>query len=604
MEKTENRPAIRFDKEPGVFVENKSDRVAIALELAGEIHKNDKRKVSGEPYLYHCVSVASILSSWGADEDEVVAGLLHDTVEDHPDLISIEVLGELFGDRVAFLVDGVTKLKSREGEKNEFETLRKVTRESLIEPGVALVKLADRLHNMLEMEGMKPKTQQKKAKETLAVYAPLAESFGLWQVKNALADLSFVYADPERYKMVREAIDSDPRLDDKFIKQRNKEIEKELERYGVAAKVEHQVGGYWELADKQRKLAMRADTRPKSFSDMTDVVSFRVVTGEGRIGDCYKAMGVMRMLYGKRLEKQRHDDYLVVSAANGYSALHDTYRFPEGNIEIAFTTKERESFNNWGVVSLPAEELKTNKEKYLRKLVFTPKEELVFMELAATGIDVAYKLNSTLGLRACAITIDGKPGNLWDVVPNTSLVEIIFDPSQTEPNPDWLNYCNEETRKLVEQQLVIAEHDRETLMGKNILVDKVLRERGILNLGDLDQNIIEKILLDLGCWHGLSDLYYKVAYGLDLEIVKKRLDENGIVGGVYTTVEIAGRNCIGISQEVAYIIAKNGGDSRTKVERVENDETFLIRVLMVVSPEEKKVIADELRCRFGNCVVV
>jgi GTP pyrophosphokinase len=124
------------------------------------------------------------------DEDEMVAGLLHDTWEDHPDLINLEVIGEMFGERVAFLVDGVTKLKTKEGDKNEFETLRKVTRESLIDVGVAKIKLADRKHNMMTMEGMKPETQKNKAKETLAVYAPLEV---VWDVASEKGVGRFVF---------------------------------------------------------------------------------------------------------------------------------------------------------------------------------------------------------------------------------------------------------------------------------------------------------------------------------------------------------------------------------------------------------------------------
>ena len=604
MDRAEIRPAIRYEYLPVSFVEKRSERILSALFIAAQIHEGDKRKLTGEPYLHHCIAVASILSDWGADEDEVVAGLLHDTVEDHPDLISLEDIKRIFGDRVSQLVDGVTKLKSREGDKNEFETLRKVTRESLIEPGVALVKLADRLHNMMTLEGMKPSTQQEKARETLAVYGPLAESFGLWQVKNALQDLSFKFIDPVRYGSVSKTIDRDPRLNQEFIFNKENEIKEELHKYGIEALVEHQVGGYWELSDKQRKSAMRADSRPKSFSDITDVISFRIIVDDDKLGDCYKAMGVMRMRYGNKLEKVRHDDYLVQTATNGYSALHDSYKFEEGSVELAFTTIKREKFNNWGVVSLPQEELKNSKEKYLRKLVFTPKEELVFMEPTATGVDVAYKLSATLGIRATAIHIDGKLCELSAIVPNISLVEIVTEPGKEMPNKEWLEYCNEETRKIIEQQLTIAEHDQEIIKGKNILTDRLLKQRGILNLEDLDQEVVNKILLDLGCWYGLSDLYYKVAYGLDLEVVKKRLEDNGIVEGLYTTIEVSGKNYIGISQEVAFVIAKNGGDTRTKLEKVSKEEMFIIRILMVASKENKKLIETELKERFDQCIIV
>ena len=225
------------------FEEKNNERVRYALKIAEEIHRGDIRKVSGEPYINHCVAVSSILESWGADEDECVAGLLHDTVEDHPDLINLEFIAENFGERVAFLVDGVTKLKTKAGEKSEFETLRKVTRESLIDVGVAKLKLADRKHNMTTMEGMKPETQRRKAKETLTVYAPLAESFGMWQVKNELEDLSFRYFDPARYEEIKKRVDRDPRLNLEFLLGLEIEIEDALSDFGLEVKIEHQVGG-------------------------------------------------------------------------------------------------------------------------------------------------------------------------------------------------------------------------------------------------------------------------------------------------------------------------------------------------------------------------
>lgn len=604
MERVEIRPAIKFDSLPISFAGKNDEKVLDALFIAAQVHEGDKRKLTGEPYLHHCIAVADILKSWGADEDEIVAGLLHDTVEDHPDIITLNDIRRIFGDRVAFLVDGVTKMKSREGDKNEFETLRKVTRESLIEPGVALVKLADRLHNMMTLDGMKPATQQIKAKETLAVYAPLAESFGLWQVKNALEDLSFMYIDPVKYAEVREIVDNDPRLDVKYIKDKEKEIRVFMERAGISVRLEHQVGGYWELYDKQKKSAMRSGTKHQSYFDITDLVSFRVILSDENISDCYKAMGVMRMMYGSKLEKQRHDDYLMTPAINGYCALHDTFKFPEGNIEIAYTTVSRERFNNWGVVSLENNELRLNKDKYLRKLVFTPKEELVFMEPGATGIDVAYKLSETLGLRSVAMIIDGRLADLSEVVPNVSLVEIITDTAQEKPQEEWLTYCNEETRRAIEQQMVVVDHDKEVNRGRLMLAENVLKERGLLSLDDMNSETINRLLLNLGCWYGLPDLYYKFANGLDPKIVKKNLDEVGIVEGVYSTLEVTGKNYIGVSSEIAEIVARNGGDTRMKIEQVTKDERFLVRIIMVVDKEGKDRIAQEINNKFGGCVVV
>jgi GTP pyrophosphokinase len=454
------------------------------------------------------------------------------------------------------------------------------------------------------MEGMKPETQRRKAMETLAVYGPLAESFGLWQVKNVLQDLSFQYVDPRRYHVVKEQIDRDPRLTEKFIEQREREIQRILNDNGIVARVEHQVGGYFEMAEKQKKYGMMAGARTNSFADITDVISFHIIVGESKASDCYCALGVMRLAYDGKLMKQRHNDYLSTPSANGYSALHDTYKFDEGDVEFSITTEERERFNNWGVVSLDKNELRQNPERYRRKLIFTPKKELVFMEMAATGIDTAYKLNPLLGLRAVGMIVDGKMCDLNSIVPNASVVEVVCDPEQIRPRQEWLRYCDDSTRRLIEQQLLVSQRDDEVTKGKVLLSTEVLRERGILNLADLRGKCLDKLLLEMGCWHGLTDLYYKVAYGFDLGVVKRKMDEAGIVKGMYTSIEVNGENRIGVSKDVASIVSKNGGDARSKVERVDEQERFVIRILLTVGYEGKKKIEEELRRKYPDCVVV
>jgi len=584
----EIRPGVDFVKESEAFL-GKSDRVMMALAMAAEVHKEDRRKTTGEPYLNHCVAVASILEAWGADEDEIVAGLLHDTVEDHADDLNLDTITLYFGERVAHLVSGVTKFGS------DFETLKKVTSESLIEPGVALIKLADRLHNMLTMEKMPPSSQRKNAKETLDVYAPLAESFGMWQVKNYLADIAFSYTDPRRFSEVKELIDNDPRLKADFMERETLELEQVLKGAGLNVVVEHQVGGYYELAEKQRMTVLREDGRPRSFEEITDVVSFRVlVDKEEDLADCYLAMGLLRLYYGEALEKNRHDDYLAEPAMNGYSAIHDTYKFTEGCIEIAFTTKERENFNNWGVLRLSRQTHSEDPEKFSRKVVFTPKRELVFLEPTARGIDLAYKINPLLGLKAVALRVDGEIRDLSDVVGNASLVEVITDIHQTSPRTEWLSYCNVETRRMIELQKTKSERDGVVERGKEMLAEMVLKERGVLELEDLPEGVLNKLLIDLGCWNGIESLYYKMAFGLDVEIVKKKLTDLGVVMGLYSTVRVKGENEIGVSENLARIIARNGGDVRRRVETVDEQERYEMRVLMIVGYEGKKKIEQEV----------
>jgi GTP pyrophosphokinase len=601
-----------FKIEKNEFCAKLSQKERLALGLAEEIHKNDFRKTTGEPYVNHCIAVAELLIEWGCDEDTVIAGILHDTVEDHPDAINLELIEDMFSPRVAHSVDGVSKFKSPTGKDNDFETLKKLARKARVELRVSMIKFADRLHNMKTMEdgplgkGFSKEKKMAKAKETLTMYVPLAESLGLWQIKNSLADISFFYMDPERYQRVKEAIDSDPRLDPEFIRNTKEEIQSTLNEAGVKAEVRHQIGGYWELAEKQRMSAMRSDSLPKEFSDITDVISFRVVLGDNNdLGECYRAMGELRANFGDKLcTNGGGDDTLVKPEMNGYSAIHEKYRFGAGLVEIAITTEEKEEFNMRGVLTVDIEEIKNNPEKYQRIMIFTPKEELVIMKPGATGIDLAYKLNPLLGLRATKMLVNGKEMELGDVIPNAALVEIITDPHRNMPDKKWLKVCNEETREILEQQMKVLIHDMEVEKGEVLLIDKVLRERGVLNLEDLKNDVVDKLLFELGCWNGVETLYYKLANGLELELVAKKLDDAGVVKGVYTSVLVRGKNSIGVSEKVARIIGENGGDARSKVEKVEDDETFYIRVLLIAGESEKRVIEEMLKESFDDCEVV
>jgi GTP pyrophosphokinase len=350
------RPKIDFVKSREEFCAVSSARMRMALEVASQVHAKDIRVTTQEPYVNHCMAVAEILKQWGADEDTQIAGLLHDTVEDHPDLISLEQVRQMFGDRVTRLVDGVTN------ENTNKKSQEKVAREAQEELGIILLKCADRLHNLSTMNGFDEERKRAKAQETLEFYVPLAESLGLWQVKNALADIAFSFAQPERYQYVKEKIDQDPRLNSWFISRTGDQLSKILSDAGVKAVIEHQVGGYWELSEKQIKTGKR-------FEEITDVVSFRVlILDEADIESCYTAREIIRERYRKLLDQERSDDYLVMPAMNGYSALHDTYRLNQGNIEVAFTTVKKERFNNWGIASMSDAELKRNPDRYKTSL--------------------------------------------------------------------------------------------------------------------------------------------------------------------------------------------------------------------------------------------
>ena len=304
------------------------------------------------------------------------------------------------------------------------------------------------------------------------------------------------------------------------------------------------------------------------------------------------------MMFAEKLMASRHQDLLTQPAVNGYSALKDVFVLEEGSVEVCFTTRDKEKFNNWGATILPEAEV------VRRKLIFTPKEELLFLEPEARGIDVAYKLSSLLGLRAVAIKIDGAICGLETVVPNTSVVEILFDVNKKSPDKSWLSFSNLETRRTIEKQLMISERDYLVETGREILRNEVLIPRGVLEIRDLDEAVINQLLMDSGCWYGLTDLYYKVAMGMDLLKIEKKLDQLGVPVGVFTTVKIEGENSIGVARDVAVLLARHRADTRNVVERVFENNRFLIRILLKVDYRSKKKIEEELKKKYNECVVV
>jgi (p)ppGpp synthase/HD superfamily hydrolase len=185
-----------------------------------------------------------------------------------------------------------------------------------------------------------------------------------------------------------------------------------------------------------------------------------------------------------------------------------------------------------------------------------------------------------------------------------ALVEVIVDNNREEPDKKWLSFCGMEARRMIEKQLVLSERDRMIEMGRNYLRDEVLVERGILEIRDLDERVVSQLLGELGCWYGTNDLYYKVAMGMDLEIIRQKLDGLGIGVGVYTTVQIEGENVVGVAKDVATILAKNKADSRNVIERVSEDDKFTIRILMKVDYKGKKKIEEELKRKYSECVIV
>lgn len=525
--------------------------------MAIKAHEGQTR-AGGEPYVSHVIAVSQILEGWGMEDEElIVAALLHDTVED--DLVALSEIEGLFGKRVAQLVDAVSKFRSDTGVPDDRETLKKVLVQSYLEPRVAVLKLADRLHNMRTMYPMPEKKRIAKSRETLDVYTRLAESLGMWEVKIELEDVAFQYVGPQNYQDIAAEVDGDSRLTLSFLRHWESNLTRLITEQGSHGSVDIRKNGYYSLYDKRRRLALEGKSSPTNFAQINDVVSFRVLLPE--LGDCYRFIGTIHQEFGEHVDFDRYDEFVGVNRrTNGYSALQTTLDLPQGAIEIAVATEEMEEFNRWGVVSLLRKGERALSD-YLLKLVFTPTGEVRFLPRSATGVDFAYSISERLGAQAESLLVDGQSQPLTYVVPNASTVEVILaDEPQRAPDAELRFYCLPATRNTVERQLIIKERDQYAKQGKEIL-EGVIETRGLLDLVDLGKPLT-KLIYGFGC-QSLEDLYFKVGGGYVVPSdVARWLDREGMTkeGLGWTTIRVSGVDQPGILDDVATWIHNLGGN--------------------------------------------
>jgi GTP pyrophosphokinase len=511
------------------------DIVQKAAIMAKEAHGNQKRD-SGEDYFTHPEGVANILKKWGIDDPIIItAAYLHDCPEDTN--LSLERIRKEFGDEVAGLVDGVTKLSN--GTKKD--TTKKVLKESYINPNTALLKLADRLYNLRTLNSLSPERQIKIATETLDVYTRLAESLGLWEIKIEMEDLCYQYVKPKEYKETVSQVNSDERLTPLFTANITSQLNQILNENDIDGYIIFRRNGYKTLKTKQGKLAQEGKCSPDSFKEINDLVSFRIILNSEN--DIYPLVGLLHQKYGEMVDYERFDEFIGANKRiNGYEAIQTTVNFPQaGPVEIALVTKRMEEFNRLGVVS----KIRNGDEdidEYILKLIFTPTGRVRYLPKEATGVDFATNLNLQLLSDANYMLVDGQKKELSEVLLNASTVEIIFGDPRRAPLPGLENFCLPETKRVIENLRIQEKNDKLIRKGKEI-VREVISSRGLLELGDLG-NRINQILFKFGC-SGTHNLYSKIANGgVSIEELTKELDNIKVTKEELqiTTVELKGIN--------------------------------------------------------------
>ena len=439
-----------------------------AYQLAYNAHKEQKRK-SGEPYIIHPICVCIILAELELDKETIVAGLLHDVVEDT--VFTVEELTEEFGSEIALLVDGVTKLTqlnySSDKLEIQAENLRKMFLAMAKDIRVILIKLADRLHNMRTLQYMKPQKQKEKARETMDIYAPIAQRLGISKIKIELDDLSLKYLEPEVYKELTEKIEIRKTDRETFIRAIQAEVAEHVYGAGIEAKIDGRVKHFFSIYKKMVN-------QNKTLEQIYDLFAVRILVES--VKDCYAALGVIHEMYTPI--PGRFKDYIAMPKPNMYQSLHTTLIGPTGQpFEIQIRTFEMHRTAEYGIAahwkykegvdgrkSADSEEEKLNwlkqilewqrdmsdNKEFLSLLksdldlfaesvyCFTPTGDVKSLPNGSTSIDFAYSIHSAVGNKMVGARVNGRLVTIDYVIQNGDRIEIITSQNSKGPSRDWL----------------------------------------------------------------------------------------------------------------------------------------------------------------------
>lgn len=436
-----------------------------AYDLADAAHKGETR-LTGQPFIVHPLSVAYKLASMGIHPNVVAAGLLHDVIEDTG--VTLEEVREQFGDDIATLVDSVTKLKKvkYQGAERYVENLRKMFLAMASDVRVVFIKFADRLHNLQTLYAQPHHKQERIARESLDIYAPIAGRLGMNEVKGELEDLSFAYLQPKEYERVQAIMSTKVREKGASVSRLIEQTEKMLAEEGI--KDPHVHGRVKRLYSLYKKL----QKYDNDLSKVYDLIAVRIVVED--ITQCYTVLGILHHQW--RPLPGRIKDYIAQPKPNGYQSLHTTV-FAEGNdiVEFQIRTQEMHDLAEFGVAAhwrykqtglspvkntywmeeLAAiqKELSANKKDFLEQLemmkidvfkdrifVFTPGGDVIDLPEGATPVDFAYAIHSQIGNTCTAARVNGVIQDLSTSLKSNDIVEIVTDKNRKAPNPDWIKF--------------------------------------------------------------------------------------------------------------------------------------------------------------------
>jgi len=509
------------------------DLIERAHDVAARAHEGQTRK-SGAPYITHAEMTAEILAQLKLDSATVAAGLLHDVVEESE--IGLETLASGFGEEVAELVDGVTKitgLKFESREREQAENFRKMLLSVIKDVRVILIKLADRLHNMRTISHLTPAQIERISCETREIYAPLAGRFGMARIQRELEDLAFKWLEPTAHRKLESALSATRLERDAYIEQISRPVREALEREGVVGRI---FGRSKHLYSIHKKML----AQDKTVDEIYDLIAMRIITSG--VGECYRSLGAVHTLYTPIHDRIK--DFIATPKLNGYRALHTTVVGPRGQmVEIQIRTKEMDEQAEMGIAAhwtykegRPVdEELRsslawvrqllegnidlTEADEFLESLkidlyrdeifVFTPNGDLKHLPKGSTPIDFAYSIHSDVGSKCAGARVDGRLVPLKFMLESGSTVEVITSES-AHPSRDWLSLVATSRARSKIRHYLREQADGESIVLGRRIIDKELKKLGAnareVSLDDIAQSFGFDGAQDLAAAVGRGDV--------------------------------------------------------------------------------------------------
>ena len=518
------------------FSPEEGEKIRRAYRFAAQAHQDQLRR-SGEPYIMHPVAVACIINQMGLDAESVMAGLLHDTVEDTP--VTREDIAREFGAPVAMLVDGVTKLTKMEHtsystkEEQQMEDLRKMFIAMAKDIRVIMIKLADRLHNMRTIQYQKVQKQRDISVETMEIYAPLAHRLGMQGVKWELEDRSLKILDPVGYKEISDFLEDKSHGFAAFLEETKKRIQEKLEQAGIACQVKARLKSVYSI---YRKLY----GQNLSFAELYDICATRVIVKE--LTDCYNVLGLIHDLY--KPVPGSFKDYISTPKPNGYQSLHTVVIGSEGiPFEVQIRTEEMDHRAEYGIAAhwkykdglkgsqkeeafawvrqLIETQQDTDASDFIKNIktdlfadevyVFTPRGDVINLPQGATPIDFAYAIHSAVGNRMTGAKVNGRIVPIDYQLKSGEIVDVITSKTAAGPKRDWMQIVKTNgARTKIKQWFKKERRDENIEQGKAAL-DRELRANLLYDA--FQQPEMQSLILKRLEMPDLTELYASLGYG-------------------------------------------------------------------------------------------